>query len=100
MDEDNVLNVLGEDTKVMHDHNKVNYNEKYQYENLECDEHLQRNLKGNADNTGHPELLELKELISKTNNLSFCELFIYANFLNEDYSILFCIRRYGRIKYN
>ena len=66
LDEDNVLILLTPDTSVMHDHNKVNYNEKYSFRNLECNQHLQRDLQKNADDTRHPELLELKELISKT----------------------------------
>ena len=66
LDEDNVLILLTSDTRVMHDHNKVNYNEKYSYRNLECNQHLQRDLQKSADDTRHLELLELKELISKT----------------------------------
>ena len=66
LDEDNVLILLTPDTSVMHDHNKVNYNEKFSYRNLECNQHLQRDLQKSADDTRHLELLELKELISKT----------------------------------
>jgi len=66
LDEDNVLILLTPDTSVMHDHNKVNYNEKYSFRNLECNQHLQRDLQKSADDTRHLELLELKELISKT----------------------------------
>jgi hypothetical protein len=66
LDEDNVLILLTPDTSVMHDHNKVNYNEKYSFRNLECNQHLQRDLQKSADDTRHPGLLELKELISKT----------------------------------
>ncbi len=50
----------------MHDHNKVSYNEKYSFRNLECNQHLQRDLQKSADDTRHPELLELKELITET----------------------------------
>ena len=66
LDEDNVLILLTPDTSVMHDHNKVNYNEKYSFRNLECNQHLQRDLQKSADDTRHLELLALKELISKT----------------------------------
>jgi len=66
LDEDNVLALLTPGTSVMHDHNKVNYNEKYSFRNLECNQHLQRDLQKSADDTRHPELLALKELISKT----------------------------------
>ena len=66
LDDDNVLILLTPDTSVMHDHNKVNYNEKYSFRNLECNQHLQRDLQKSADDTRHPELLGLKELISTT----------------------------------
>jgi hypothetical protein len=66
LDDDNVLVLLTPETRVMHDHNKVNYNEKYSFQNLECNQHLQRDLQKSADDTRHMELLELKELISKT----------------------------------
>ena len=66
LDDDNILALLTPQTTVMHDHNKVNYNEKYSFKNIECNQHLQRDLQKSADDTGHAELLELKELISKT----------------------------------
>ena len=42
LEADNVLGVLTEDIKVMHDHNTINYNEKFRFENIECNQHLQR----------------------------------------------------------
>ena len=36
LDDDNVLNLLTAGTKTMHDHNTVNYNEKYSFGNIEC----------------------------------------------------------------
>ena len=35
LDEDNILNVLSKETIVEHDHNKVNYNDDYIFENAE-----------------------------------------------------------------
>ena len=64
--EDKVLDYLDENQTVMHDHNKVNYNERFFFNNIECNQHLQRDLKKNAEDTGHDELLELKKLISNT----------------------------------
>lgn len=64
LDEDGLLNLLGKETKVMHDHNKVNYNKKYIFINLECLVHLMRDLQKNADDTQHTEMLELKKLIA------------------------------------
>ena len=66
LEADNVLCVLTEDIIVMHDHNTVNYNEKFRFENIECNQHLQRDCQKNADDTRHIWSLELKELISKT----------------------------------
>ena len=53
LDDDNVLNLLTSDTKTMHDHNTVNYNDKYSFENIECNQHLQRDCQKNTDDTCH-----------------------------------------------
>lgn len=66
IEEDKVLTLLTEEQKTMHDHNKVNYNAKFKFGNLECNQHLQRDLKKIAIDTKHDELLELKDLISDT----------------------------------
>ena len=50
----------------MHDHNCVNYNEKYSFKNIECNQHLQRDCQKNTDDTGHKWSKDLKELISLT----------------------------------
>ena len=64
LDDDNVLNLLTSDTNAMHDHNTVNYNSKYSFENLECNQHLQRDCQKNTDDTCHKWSGNLKELIS------------------------------------
>ena len=66
LDDDNVLNLLTENTKAMHDHNRVNYNSKYHFENIECNQHLQRDCQKNTDNTGHKWSSDLKEFIGHT----------------------------------
>lgn len=66
LDDDNVLNLLTSETKAMHDHNTVNYNEKYSFENIECNQHLQRDCQKNSDDTCHKWSGDLKELISAT----------------------------------
>jgi hypothetical protein len=66
LDEDRVLQALTGDTTVMHDHNKVNYNEKYHFKNIECNQHLQRDIQKSVDDSRHSELMELKDLISLT----------------------------------
>jgi hypothetical protein len=64
IDDDNVLALLTSATKTMHDHNKVNYNEKFSFDNLECNQHLQRDCQKNSDDTCHTWSSDLKELIS------------------------------------
>lgn len=66
LEEDKLLELLTCETKVMHDHNTVNYNEMFHYQNIECNQHLQRDLKKSAEETGHGEFIELKDLISET----------------------------------
>lgn len=64
--EDNVLPLLTGDTKVMHDHNAVNYNPAFHFQNLECDQHLERDGQKNADDTGHQWSLDMKEHTAST----------------------------------
>ena len=66
LDDDNVLDLLTSDTKAMHDHNTVNYNEKYSFGNIECNQHLQRDCQKNSDDTCHKWSGDLKEHISLT----------------------------------
>ena len=67
LDEDNILNVLNKETIVEHDHNKVNYNEEYNYNNAECNRHLISDLKKVIDNLNHKWAKRLIELLTKTN---------------------------------
>ena len=64
--EDNVLPLLTGETKVMHDHNPVNYNPAFHFQNLECDQHMERDCQKNSDDTGHHWTLELKEHTAST----------------------------------
>lgn len=66
LNDDNVLNLLTPATKTMHDHNTVNYNEQYCFENIECNQHLQRDCQKNTDDTCHQWSADLKDLISTT----------------------------------
>ena len=63
--EDGILENLSSTVKVMHDHNIVNYNDRFSYQNLECNSHLQRDNQKNLDDTQHTEWGELKELIAE-----------------------------------
>lgn len=63
--EDNVLELLTAQTTVMHDHNTVNYNERFCFENIECIQHLERDLQKSADdNPGHTWAKKMKEALS------------------------------------
>ena len=59
-----ILWLLTSETTVMHDHNVVNYNKELHFRNIECCQHLQRDIQKSADDTCHKELLRLKEKIS------------------------------------
>lgn len=63
--EDGVLNTLSEKVTVMHDHNKINYKYKYNYQNIECNAHLLRNIEKCKNNTCHDWCDKLKSLIEK-----------------------------------
>ena len=64
--EDGILSSLPESAKAMHDHNIVNYNTQFSFQNIECNIHLERDLQKLADDTGHTVLLSIKELIAQT----------------------------------
>lgn len=64
--EDNVLPLLTSDTKVEHDHNIANYNQEFHYQNLECNQHLERDVQKNSDDTGHRWSSDMKEHIATT----------------------------------
>lgn len=69
LDKDNLLKRISKETKVMHDHNKVNYNEDYIYVNVECCQHLERDLEKVKANI--PESTwskEIKDLFASYNH--------------------------------
>lgn len=66
LDKDGVLNLLSEDTVVVHDHNIVNYNEDYTFQNAECCVHLTRDLRKVIDNLNHEWAKNMLELITGT----------------------------------
>lgn len=67
LDNDGILPVLPAETVVMHDHNKVNYNETYSFSNIECNAHLLRDLQKIVDNLPeHEWAKKMKGLISDT----------------------------------
>ena len=66
LDEDNILAALGPGTVVMHDHNTVNYNADFCFYNVECNQHLERDLQKLVDVSLHKWPAQLKELIQIT----------------------------------
>ncbi len=54
---------MDEKTVVVHDHNKVNYNEEYKFRNAECCVHLLRDLKKVVDNLSHEWPKEMIQLL-------------------------------------
>ena len=66
LDEDGLLVLLSSMTFVMHDHNTVNYNTDFIFINIECNQHLQRDLQKLAEISKHEWAALLKELISST----------------------------------
>lgn len=65
--DDQILTALTQETTVMHDHNRVNYNELFCFRNIECNQHLERDLQKIADdNPTHKWPVKMKELISST----------------------------------
>ena len=67
MIEDDILTVLTKETTVMHDHNRVNYNDRFSFLNIECCQHLERDLqKITDDNPAHTWSDKLKHHISAT----------------------------------
>ncbi len=67
LDEDGILKLLPKETIVVHDHNKVNYNDDYIFENAECNRHLISDLKKVIDNLNHKWAEELIELLTGMN---------------------------------
>ena len=64
--EDNVLPALPETATVMHDHCLFNYRKDFRYRNVECQQHLERDLQKLFDISHHRWPEALKELIKHT----------------------------------
>ena len=67
IDEDGILKYLSKDTVVVHDHNKVNYNEEYEFTNAECCVHLIRDLKELNESLPREWIENLIKLLVDTN---------------------------------
>lgn len=64
--QDQILQNLSKETKVMHDHNTVNYNQVFIFQNLECNAHLIRDLQKVEQILEHSWASDLHKLISET----------------------------------
>lgn len=60
--EDSVLPCLPSTATVMHDHNVINYHDGFAFINVECLQHLERDLQKVADQSGHEWARDMKEL--------------------------------------
>lgn len=66
LEEDHILAELPKQAVVMHDHNVINYNQKFHFRNIECNEHLLRDLEKDVLNTSNIWAGKLEELIRST----------------------------------
>lgn len=85
IDEDGILQYLDKETVVVHDHNKVNYNEEYNFTNAECCVHLIRNLKELNEVLPREWINELINLLIETNNKR--KEYIDKSILQFDYEV-------------
>lgn len=61
--------MLPETCVVMHDHLLLNYNNKYNFKNAECNEHTRRYLKNNMNMfPDHNWAKEMRELLTNSNS--------------------------------
>lgn len=95
--DDNILPALSDGTVVMHDHNTINYHQGFVFRNVECIQHLERDLQKIIDVAHHPWASELKELITAqihkrkeliTNEVTSFSTVEVGDFINKVDSIL------------
>jgi hypothetical protein len=67
VDEDGILVALSPETKVVHDHNSINYNDDYDITNCECCRHLLGDLQKVFDNLQHDWAKQFKQLLTEAN---------------------------------
>ena len=85
LDEDGILSALDKETVVVHDHNKVNYNEEYEFKNAECCEHLLRDLKKVVDNLEHEWPKEMIKVLLEGNVKRSNGEYVDANYMALEY---------------
>lgn len=65
IEEDGILRNLTENTYLMHDHVKYNYRKEFRFKNLECIQHMERELERVFRASGHKWADEMKKLIQE-----------------------------------
>ena len=68
LDEDRILGSLDVGTYAVHDHNKINYNEEYAFQNAECCVHVLRDMKKVVDNLEHEWAKQMIGLFVRENH--------------------------------
>ena len=69
IEEDGILSALTEKTYLMHDHVKYNYRKEFLFKNIECIQHMERELENVFRASGHEWAKEMKELIKEAIHL-------------------------------
>lgn len=95
IDDDGILSNLTDKTTVIHDHNKINYNKEYNFENAECCVHLLRALKSLNENLKREWLEDLMQLLTTTNTER--KKYITDNLYFENKYIDMVINKYDEI---
>lgn len=88
LDEDGILTALDKETVVVHDHNKVNYNEDYEFKNAECCAHLLRDLKKVVDNLQHEWPKEMIKVLLEGNVKRSNGEYVDANYMALEYDTI------------
>jgi rRNA maturation protein Nop10 len=65
IEEDGILSALTEKTYLMHDHVKYNYRKEFLFRNIECIQHMERELEKVFRASNHPWAQEMKTLIQE-----------------------------------
>ena len=89
LDKDAILTALDKETVVVHDHNKVNYNEEYEFINAECCAHLLRDLKKVVDNLSHEWPKDMINLLLDGNVRRSKGEYVDATYMAMQYDTIF-----------
>lgn len=88
LDKDGILTALDKETVVVHDHNKVNYNDDYEFLNAECCAHLLRDLKKVVDNLQHEWPRQMIQLLLDGNVRRSNGEYVDAQYMSLQYDTI------------